>query len=107
MVLRRARLVYLTLVLLVLGFAVGAAQTPESESYAPDGPALLDLLRSLGLSTGRSYFLRITPEVQQGLDELNALIDKDVVMWVASMYDPETGGLCPQRNRTARLFCRH
>ena len=50
----------------------------------------LDWIRSMGMFRDR-YFL-ITPEAHEALQELNSIFDKDVLMWVASMYDPETGG---------------
>ena len=49
----------------------------------------LDWIRSLSLLKGR-YFL-LNPEVNEALEDLNSIMDKDVVMWIASMYDPDTG----------------
>ena len=68
------------------------SDSSSSKQVSPDRSQLLDVLRSLSLAQSRSYFLMITREIQQALAELNSLIDKEVVMWVASMYDPETGG---------------
>lgn len=50
----------------------------------------LNWIRSMGLFKDR-YFL-LTREANDALADLNSIFDKDVVMWVASIYDPDTGG---------------
>ncbi|NLN17866.1 MAG: hypothetical protein GX162_01125 [Firmicutes bacterium] len=60
----------------------------------------LDWIRSMGMFRDR-YFL-ITPEAHEALQELNSIFDKDVLMWVASMYDPETGGFYYARSAIGR-----
>lgn len=58
------------------------------------------LLRSLSLGKDR-YFL-INDEVVAALEDLSGLIDHDVAMWVASMYDPESGGFYYARSAIGR-----
>ncbi|MGI6081716.1 MAG: hypothetical protein ACOYEP_02455 [Limnochordia bacterium] len=60
----------------------------------------LNWIRSMGLYKDR-YFL-LTPEANEALQDLNSIFDKDVLMWVASMYDPESGGFYYARSAVGR-----
>lgn len=60
----------------------------------------LSFLRNLGLAKNM-YFLA-TEDVVDALEGLNTIIDKDVVMWVASMYDPDSGGFYYARSAIGR-----
>jgi hypothetical protein len=44
----------------------------------------------------------LNPEVNEALEDLNSIMDKDVVMWIASMYDPDTGGFYYARSAIGR-----
>lgn len=50
----------------------------------------LSFLRNLSL--GKNMYFLTSGEVLEALEDLNSIINKDVAMWIASMYDPDTGG---------------
>lgn len=60
----------------------------------------LNILRRLSFAKGK-YFL-LNQEIVQALEELDDIVNRDVVMWVASMYDPTTGGFYYARSAIGR-----
>ena len=50
----------------------------------------------------KDKYVLLSPEIYEALEDLNSIMDKDVVLWVASMYDPETGGFYYARSAIGR-----
>jgi hypothetical protein len=86
------RLAWVIVAVAIMGVCFGGV------AWADD----LSWIRSLNLGLVKDRYFLLSPEVYEALEELNSIIDKDVVMWVASMYDPGTGGFYYARSAIGR-----
>ncbi|MGI6082950.1 MAG: hypothetical protein ACOYEP_08775 [Limnochordia bacterium] len=88
----------ITRVIRVIAAAVILGFSLSSVVWADD----LSWIRSLNLSMVKDRYFLLVPEVYEALEDLNGIMDRDVVMWVASMYDPNTGGFYYARSAIGR-----
>ncbi|MGI6082948.1 MAG: hypothetical protein ACOYEP_08765 [Limnochordia bacterium] len=89
---RITRVFWVIAVAVILGWSLGSVVWADDLSW----------IRSLNLSLVKDRYFLLNPEVMEALEDLNSIMDKDVAMWVASMYDPDTGGFYYARSAIGR-----